>query len=342
MTYKQKIVNPIVIIANLFCFFDIYSLLRSTIKSQAAIIVNHRVGSKDVWSLDSVSVQNFESQVKYLNKYYNILSLSELTKHIQEKKPIPKRAVVLTFDDCYKDIYMYAYPILKKYSVPATIFLTPGHIGSGDLFWWDKIGYVLWNTKLKRLNYGDLRNVLLNSPEDKLAAISLIIGKVKRIPEEEKNALIEKLIQMLGVFIPPGIVREVIPTWDKVKEMSENGIDFGAHTITHPILTKISPEQMRYEITRSKKEIEEKLGKPVSSFSYPNGTPADYNSETINILKSNGFNCAVTGIPRMVSLKSDLYELGRIESGWDFRSFKPYVSGLYPDVVSILSRMKRA
>ena len=340
MTYKQRIVNPILFLANFIGFFDIYSLLRGHIKSQAAIIVYHRVGSKDAWSLDSVSVQGFEAQIKYLNKYYNILSLSELTELIQEKKPLPKRVVVLTFDDCYKDIYLYAYPILKKYSAPATIFLTPGHIGTGNLFWWDKIGYVLWNTKLKSLDLGELRDVSLNSPKDKLSAISLIVGRFKRVPEEEKNALIEKLIHISGVFFPTGIEREVISSWDEVKEMSENGIDFGAHTITHPILTKVSPDQMRYEITQSKKEIVEKLGRPVTSFSYPNGMPADYNSETINILKMNGFTCAVTGIPRMVALKSDLYELGRIEPGVDFRSFKLYVSGLYPDVISILSKSR--
>jgi peptidoglycan/xylan/chitin deacetylase (PgdA/CDA1 family) len=124
-------------------------------------------------------------------------------------------------------------------------------------------------------------------------------------------------------------------SWDNIREMNENGLDFGAHTVTHPILTNLTLNQAKFEIVESKKIIEKKLNKTITTFCYPNGSPSDYNSDIIKILRDNGFLCAVTAIPKAVTLKSDMFELGRFPPGYDFKSFKLYISGLY----SVLNRI---
>lgn len=334
---KQRIANPIISAANRIGFLDAYSSLKGNLRSQVVILMYHRVEpQQDILSLSSVDTPDFEDQIRYLSKTHKILPLDELAQHIREKRPLPKRTAIITFDDGYKDVYIYAYPILKKYNVPATIFLTTGHIGTGNLFWWDKIGYLLWNTKLKRIELDDLGTIPLDQVDDRLQSISKISEHlIKKVTEEKKNKLIEKLVKESGVDIPPDLGKEIILSWHEVKEMNDNGIDFGAHTVTHPILTRVSSKQARAEITQSKREIERRLDQPVTTFSYPNGSVGDFDGEITNLLKESGFTCAVTTIPRLNTPKTDLYGLGRVTPGCDFGSFKFFVSGLYPDLVKV-------
>lgn len=298
----------------------------------------HRVGTnKDIWSVDAINTSDFEKQMKYLLRTHKIISLEKLARAIVEKRTLPERAAVVTFDDGYKDNYTNVFPILKKYNIPATVFLTTGHIGTDNLFWWDKIGYILCNTKLKRLELEDFGDISLPSKGNISQSLDKIINRLNRTSEDKKCDLIEKLVEISDVDIPKGMGRNVILSWEEVKEMNENGINFGAHTVTHPILTRLSAKQAKHEIVQSKKDIKRRLNKPVTAFSYPNGLTDDFNAEIIDLLKESGFICAVTRIPKMIISKTDLYELGRLFPGWNYESFKFCVSGLYSDLNNALS-----
>jgi peptidoglycan/xylan/chitin deacetylase (PgdA/CDA1 family) len=335
---KLKIADAVFSWADRFRVFDIYSLSKKNIRSQVNIIMYHRVGTnKEIWSVDAIDKPNFEKQMKYLIKTHQILSLEKLAQNLIEKKPLPKRTAVVTFDDGYKDNYKNAYPILKKYNIPATIFLTTGHINTDKLFWWDHLGYILLNTKLKQIhleNFGIILPPLLRNNKE---AFDVIMERFNSIPEDKKCELIKKLENISDVDIPKEIRKDKTLSWNEVKKMNENKIDFGAHTVNHSILTKISLIQAEYEILQSKKDIEKRLNKPVTTFCYPNGLADDFNSEIIDLLKKNGFICAVTRIPKTITLKTNLYELGRIPPGWSYDSFKFCTSGIYSDLSNILS-----
>ncbi|MCK4818805.1 polysaccharide deacetylase family protein, partial [bacterium] len=290
-----------------------------------------------IWSVDAINTSDFEKQMKCLLRTHKIISLEKLARAIVEKRALPERAAVVTFDDGYKDNYTNVFPILKKYNIPATVFLTTGHIGTDNLFWWDKIGYILCNTKLKRLELEDFGDISLPSKGNISQSLDKIINRLNRTPEDKKCDLIEKLVEISDVDIPKGMGRNVILSWEEVKEMNENGINFGAHTVTHPILTRLSAKQAKHEIVQSKKDIKRRLNKPVTAFSYPNGLTDDFNAEIIDLLKESGFICAVTRIPKMIISKTDLYELGRLFPGWNYESFKFCVSGLYSDLNNALS-----
>ena len=137
--------------ANYTRFLDAYAFLRRRLtKSQVAILLYHRVcPKKDNWSLGPLSPQSFETQMEYFCRSYEILPLEKLVQSMQSGRPLPEKAVVITFDDGWRDNYVYAYPTLKKYHVPATIFLVTGHIGTGKLFWCDEVRYILWHTNIK-------------------------------------------------------------------------------------------------------------------------------------------------------------------------------------------------
>jgi len=130
----------------------------------------------------------------------------------------------------------------------------------------------------------------------------------------------------------------MILSWDEVKEMNGEGVTLGAHSMTHPILTKVSPEQAKSEILDSKKNIEEKVNQPVTAFCYPGGK---FDRNMISPLEEGGFRCALTGISRIATLESNPYELERIVGGWTFDVFKAFLFGFYPDLQALASRITR-
>jgi peptidoglycan/xylan/chitin deacetylase (PgdA/CDA1 family) len=342
MSTKQKIANPIINATSRLGFLDAYSILKRYFGSQIVILTYHRVGpNNNAWLLPPTSASDFEKQMKYLTKAHKIMPLNKLAEVIREGKSLEEKIAVVTFDDGYKDSHLYAFPILKKYNIPATIFLITGHIDTGNLFWFDKIRYIILNTKMKRIELDDLGDFSLNSIDNKLKSMFIIVEKLKRIPDEKKNNFVKKLTDICDVNIPSDLGREYILSWDEVKEMNECGVDFGAHTVTHPILTRISSDQARFEILQSRKDIEKQLGQSVNTFCYPNGTLEDFNSEIIDIVKESGFTCAVTTLPTINPSKTNLYKLGRLPDPWSFDSFKFFASGLYSDASSVLNRMRR-
>ena len=339
---KQELAGLIAGCANKLGMLDGYRVMREVVvKPHAAILMYHRVEpKKNSWFFPySITTSDFETQLKYLLKHYTILSLEELVENIYKRKPISKKAVVLTFDDGYKDNYLYVYPILKKYGVPATIFLTTGPIDSGELFWWDKITYVLRHTIREVLTLDGIDSYPLKSNNERLRAASTLIKGLAKLPEPQKSLLIEKIVNMSGVNIPAGLGKEINLTWDEVREMSHGGIAIGAHSVTHPLFSILSPEEVKKEIIQSKKDIEGKIDRAVTAFSYPGGK---YSSETTQFLKDSSFQCALTSVPGMNTSISNPYELGRIIGGWTYAVFKALLFGLYTDLYSLASVTKMA
>lgn len=329
------------VIANDVGFLDVYAFVRRKLtKSQVAILMYHRVSPvKDSWSLEPLSPQEFEKQIAYFYRNYEIVSLERLASDVNQGNTLPDRAVIITLDDGYKDNYLYAYPVLKKYNVPATIFLATRHITTGELFWWDKVGYIVNNSNVTQLDLDELGSFSFSSATDKHQTGLKIIDKLKKLPDEKKNALIEKLVSICEVEIPPDLGRDFILSWEEVKEMSSSGISFGAHTVNHPILTNLPLEQAKWEITQSKRDIEEKLGTKVTTFSYPNG---NFNAGVVELVQEAGFSCAVSVLPgRLISLKDNPYCLSRIGAIEDFNKLKVLLCGLWGDLQGILRRGAR-
>jgi peptidoglycan/xylan/chitin deacetylase (PgdA/CDA1 family) len=319
-------------IANSLHLADVYTFLkRKHIGSQVVIITYHRVcPNKAEWSLRaSVSPEGFEKQIEYLCHNYQILSLDRLASDLSEHKPLPNTAVAITLDDGYRDNYLYAYPILRRYGVPATIFLATGHIGSKKPFWWDRVRYVVDHTRITRLELGEAGKYALASAHDRRVAASNIVEKLMGMSEQRKNLLVEELVGVARVKIPDDLTKQLILSWDEVIEMSANGIDLGAHTVSHPNLTKVPIEQARREITQSKKDIEKITGKVARFFSYPGGI---FNDEIVKIVAQSHFVGAVACSRRWITPKTDLYRLGRMGATEDFNLFKIVLSGLWGDL----------
>jgi peptidoglycan/xylan/chitin deacetylase (PgdA/CDA1 family) len=324
--------------ANHFRIFDAYASIRTRLtKSWVAILLYHRVSIKeDKWSFEPLSPEIFERQMEYLSRNFKIVSLDKLVEHIWSEKSFPEKAVVITFDGSYKDNYLYAYPILQKYHVPATIFLTTGYIDSSELFWWDKVGYAVEHTSVKQLNLDELGSYSLQSELDKSRAKSIITERLKKLSEDRKNFLIEKMLHLCHVKIPCDLGKKLILSWKEVREMDKGGIAFGSHSVTHPIMVNMPFESVKNEIIQSKKDIEERLGKEVTAFSYPDG---DFNAKIVELVRKSGFTCAVSVSPqKLISPKDSVYQLNRIVAVEDFNKFKAVLCGVWGDLVKIKNR----
>jgi len=325
--------------ANHSGFLDAYEFLRRKLtESQIAILMYHRVAPKnDNWSLEPLDPQSFRKQIEYLCQRYEILPLDKLVQYIRVGKSFPEKAIVITFDDGYKDNFHYAYPILMKYHVPATIFLTTGHIDTDKLFWWDKVSYILQHTCVEKIILDELGSHSLRSESDRLRVRSIVIERMKELPQERKEQLINKLISISGVEFPSGLGESLILSWNEIRKMDDNGISFGAHTVNHPCLVNLHLEQAKWEIIQSKKEIEKELGKEVSAFSYPNG---DLSLELVEFIKESGFSCAVSILPgKLIRYRDNPYKLSRIGGCDDFDKFKVVSSGLWGDLQNILNKI---
>ncbi len=327
-------------IANRSGLLASYSFLRKEItKSQVAILWFHRVCSQqDGWSYESLSSDSFEKYLEYFCRKYEIISLDELAQYIHNGRSLPERAVVFTFDDGYRDVYLYAYPMLKKYHAPASVFLTTGHIGSDQPLWWDQVSYAIHNAPSTHVNLDEVGNYCFQSPEDRSRISLRIVDELKDLPDEKKNTLIEQLLIQCQIDIPVNLGKELLLSWDEVKEMSNAGIDFGAHSVNHPILTNIPLAQAKDEIISSKKDIEKRLGKEATAFCYPNG---NYNPAIVGLVKSSGFKCAVTCSVSLINSHDSAYELGRVDVIEDFNQMRVALCGLWGDLPAVLRHSLR-
>lgn len=199
-----------------------------------------------------VHPRNFEKQMSYLLKSgFTAISLTDLADHYEKGSPLPPRPVVITLDDGYMDNYTYAYPILKKHGMTATVFVVAGTVGG-----------------INEFDYNEGRQ-----PKNKMA------------------------------------------DWTQLKEMAGGGITIGSHTVRHPHLGDINPEEVKTEIVDSKMILEKELNRPVEVFCYPYGS---YNETTAALVKESGFRAAVTTSQGLGRFDREPFELKRIRISGDY------------------------
>ncbi len=313
---------------------DTYAFTKRIIKSQVVILTYHRItpDRDEFLRPNALTPQEFQEQIEGFAKHYEILSLDQLTQLLYEKKQLPKKAIVITLDDGFKENYQYVYPVLKKCHVPATVFLATGYIGANRTLWTHKLRYIFQQTRKVETEMQELGMLRLQSKDDKIKARSIAAEKLKKMPDVEKEVLLEKLSNVLDVDIPDSIGDDTFLSWDEVREMNSDDIMFGAHTVNHPILTRVSLQEATLEICQSKSDIEEKTGQKVTSFAYPNGGHRDFNRQIADIIKNSGFSCAVSTIPNWITPGADLYMLGRIRVNNNQSELKLLLSGMYGDL----------
>jgi peptidoglycan/xylan/chitin deacetylase (PgdA/CDA1 family) len=262
----------------------------------------------------------FDHQMEYLANNYNVVSAADVAALITRGHHLPPKAALITFDDGYSDNYSNAFPILRKRNLPAIIFLASNYMDSSVPFYWDLIAYCFLKSKLDHLEIPFVGSFTWNDDNSRDRVARQIIEFIKTMPESNKKKLTDSFPGLMNVSISNDLFKGMFLSWEHVREMSINGIEMGAHTTNHPILTRVSPYEAELEITNSKKRIEEEINTPVHSFAYPNGQRSDYNDIVIKAVMNAGFQAAYTLLPgptRFDTVKKNPFEIRRV-----FLSFK--------------------
>lgn len=257
-------------------------------KNGALILYGHRVEDNDEGYLQGLRPSWLSEQLDYLSRHYQFLPLSKLLDCYEQKKPIPPNSVVITFDDGFRDNFTNAYPILQRYHVPATVFLVTGCVTSGDLPWPQKLGYLFQKTKVDILCHvtTDEKPVRLRSSKERDLARRIVRNVLGHMPRVERERSIEELSKLLDVKAP----RDRMLTWEQVETMRKGGIEFGAHTFSHPLMALQSPKEARMEMETSLHDIQNRLGITRPPFVFPGGS---FTPELVKMAISVGFRCVV-------------------------------------------------
>ncbi len=277
------------------------------------VLLYHRVNDAADPIFDTVPVRSFDAQMALLVRHFNVLSLDDLLDR-RARNDVPPRAVAITFDDGYEDNYANAFPILTRLGLPATVFLTSGTVGSKDLLWHDRLIDAFRLTALPALER-DGKTLPLRTPVERRAALYACLRTLRTLDPRRRDEEVARLTSRLEAP-EPDERRWSKLTWDQVREMAGGGISFGAHTVSHPILTRIPRDEAVREIAGSRDAIGLALRKPVTLFAYPNGGRADFDEEIKRAVRDAGFRCAVTAVSGANDAGTDPFELRRV-GVWD-------------------------
>jgi peptidoglycan/xylan/chitin deacetylase (PgdA/CDA1 family) len=276
------------------------------------VITYHRILAQPDPLLESEpDVATFRWQMEVLARCFNVLPLSQALKLLDAGR-LPPRAVCVTFDDGYRSVHDLALPVL-----PATVFVTSGFLDGGTM-WNDRIITAVQSMKSDQLDMSDFGFGLLplRSLDDRKATSARLTEDAKYLPPAERARLVEHLEALVG-----SPARGLMLTPDMVVNLDRSGVEIGAHTVTHPILTSLDCNDARAEIVGSKEYLEALLGKPVPLFAYPNGkVGVDYDASHISILRESGFAAAFTTAIGAITRNQDRFQLPRSRP-WDRTPF---------------------
>jgi O-antigen/teichoic acid export membrane protein/peptidoglycan/xylan/chitin deacetylase (PgdA/CDA1 family) len=279
--------------------------LRSALVKDLRVLAYHRVLhdlDETTFAFDAELVsarqQDFDWQMAYIARRFNPVSIQQVTEAINGGKRLPKRAVMVTFDDGFRDNYDVAFPVLQRHGVPALFFLSTGYIDSQSAFWFDWIVFAFVRTEVGQIHLKAISlTISLAGTRDnrRLEALKLL-QILKGTSEFLRQQIIEQLKAELQVEMTPDHIELSTPlSWDQVREMSRGGMEFGSHTVSHPILSTITdPMLLRFELDGSKATLEREIGKPVLALSYPVGGRDAVNDQVLAATAQAGYQCAFT------------------------------------------------
>jgi peptidoglycan/xylan/chitin deacetylase (PgdA/CDA1 family) len=285
-----------------------------------------------------LEVAAFRRHLEHLVAHYRVVTLAEAVAHVVGEAPLPRHAVVITFDDGYRSCYDLAFPLLKEFGVPAALFVATDFVFEKRPLWHDRVEYSFdkaTRTHIELPVGRDLLRLDSASRAEKLDSLGHVYRALKAIDQSERDAVVEKIEEWSGASLTlsgsdeayaPVEVRELV-------EMSEAGlVTVGCHTKTHAVLSKCQAGQLESEIAISKRRIEDVLGRKCDFFCYPNGTKRDFNIDTRGALARAGFTSALTTVPGRNHVGVDPMELRRVGAPANMPEFRLAASGLRTDL----------
>jgi peptidoglycan/xylan/chitin deacetylase (PgdA/CDA1 family) len=265
--------------------------IRHYFEKRGVVLMYHRIAMpfNDHWEL-CVSPQHFEQQLQVLTKK-KVVSLQQLTGELHANN------IAITFDDGYIDNYTTAKPLLEKYRLPATFFITTGQIEYPASYWWDELARLVGDRQLYMQHWQRLLPLTYDQQQHELTALRATGGAING-PRPE----------------------ELCMSRSQLLDLASNALfDLGVHTVTHPALAHHSPATQLAEIAMARDWLYQLTGRPARLLAYPYG---NYDETTINIASGQQFDAAFSTEEQAITKSSGKYRLGRFQvKDWDGHEF---------------------
>ncbi len=289
----------------------------------ARVFMFHGVGGPDL------PADIFEQQMKYLKTNFTVISLEEALTISGDAGRNFRTEIVLTFDDGLRNNCTIAYPILRRYELPATFFVCPGLIESRTWQWAHEM-----EQRLLACKPGSLKKICdqLGIGEEEMKgksgndAVEKIIEHMKTMKNDRRISTEQFIRSLTHNFETDQRQRDLYDTmsWDELRSLDPGLITIGSHTVHHQLLTKVPYEDMHYQIQESKQWLQRRLNRPVELFCYPNG---DYDASIANVVAQN-YKAAVTTRSGCFNKGDDIYQINRIPAAdklplFAWRMFRP-------------------
>ena len=259
------------------------------------VLTYHRID--ELWrrpwldpGLISASPKEFDEQMAHLTTYYQVVTVSDVLDSLKFRntKGLPPRAVLITFDDGYYDFEEQAWPILRRYEIPALLFVPTAYPDQPEqTFWWDDLYQALQNTYSRENLDTPIGTFSLSHPVSRNQAYQRLKNYLKTLKHSETISNVKELCRRLGVQPAPNCIM----SWNSLRTLSQEGLTIGAHTRTHPLLNRISLDEAQEEVRGSFEDLERELGYVLPLFAYPGG---EFNNDVVSVLEREGCSLAFT------------------------------------------------
>jgi peptidoglycan/xylan/chitin deacetylase (PgdA/CDA1 family) len=285
-------------------------------RARLSVLVFHRVhAAADALFPQEPDAVQFDAVCGWLKAWFEVMPLDEAARRLRDGS-LPARALSITFDDGYADNHAVALPILRRHGLTATFFIATGFLDGGCMFN-DRVVEAVRATRQVSIDPRpagiEVEPLLLRTLAERRAAIPRLLQALKYLPHGQRPEAVERLARMLQAQRPGRLMMSS----QQVRSLHDAGMQIGAHTVTHPILSGLDPGSAAQEIDDSRRALQALTGSPVTTFAYPNGQPGiDYSPESVDLVRRLGFTAAVSTVWGAARRHTDLFQLPRF-TPWD-------------------------
>lgn len=315
---------------------SLYRFGCNLVNTPAVVLLYHRVTdlSLDPQQL-AVSPENFDRHLEHLRERYTLLTIDEFTNIITNRRKMPKRAVVLTFDDGYADNFYEARPILERHNAQALFYIATALLDTPYEFWWDDLERILLTgyTFPERLSLRHTQltlDIRTDTEETRQHAYQQLQPLIKALTAAPRTEVMRLLHAWRGLPAAGRTTHRMMTT-DELRRFSQSpAVVVGAHTHTHSRLKICPPQEQSTEILTSKKMLEDLLQQPIEHFSYPFGTKDDYSDVTREICRQAGFRIVSANYHNQVHSWHDPMALPRmLVRNWPLEKFQEQMKSFF-------------
>ena len=260
-------------------------------RARLFVFIFHRVvATHDALLPVEPDAGQFDWMVRFIGRNFTVLPFGEAVDRLGRGE-LPAAAASITFDDGYHDNFSVALPILRRHGLPATFFIATGFLDGGRMWNDDIIAAVRASHGSVDWSQEGLGRHELGSPAARLACLGAVLGRLKYFPHKQRSEIAQRIARRSGVAPESALMMRTA----EVRALRAAGMEVGAHTRTHPILSRVDDDQAWAEIAGGKADLEAILGEPVHVFAYPNGNPQrDMSAAHVDMIRSAGFRAAAT------------------------------------------------